>query len=82
MVYHFYNGGSLSDLIKHKKRITEKLVAKIAKQILDGLIVLHNYNFVHRNLTPDNILLHFDCMPHDKIVSKQFLKYTSYITNL
>ena len=72
--FHYYNGGCLSDLIKQKKNITQKLAAKIVKQLLDGLIVLHNNNFVHRDLKPDNILLHFDCMPHDANVSKEFIK--------
>lgn len=60
MFFEFYNGGMLSNFIMLKSKRPEKLVAKIIKQLLDGLIVMHKENYVHRDLKPDNIMLHFD----------------------
>ena len=38
--FHFYNGGMLSDLIKAKGKLEEKLAARIIEQLLRGLIEL------------------------------------------
>ena len=71
--FHFYNGGMLSDLIRIKEYMPEKLAAKICKQLLDGLIVMHQNNVIHRDLKPDNVVMHFDYMPHDSVVNIDFI---------
>ena len=76
--FHFYNGGTLKELIKLKDKLDEKLVARIIEQILKGLIELHNKGIIHRDLKPDNILLHFEWMNPNQKVNKQFIKEWSF----
>ena len=70
--FHFYNGGMLSGLIEGKEDISEKLAAQILYQVLIGLMELHDKNFVHRDLKPDNILMHFPCMMPNKSLQSKF----------
>lgn len=76
--FHFYNGGMLSGLISEKDDIPEKLVAQILHQVLLGLLELHDNNFVHRDIKPDNILMHFPCMSPDKTLQGRFMNSWDY----
>lgn len=52
------DGGSLSELLRRARlRLPELMVARIARQIVDGLIHLHSRNIIHRRLTPDTVLV-------------------------
>lgn len=54
----YTDGGSLSELLRRARvRLPELMVARIARQIVDGLIHLHSRNIVHRRLTPDTVLV-------------------------
>ena len=77
--FHFYNGGMLSDLIKAKGKLEEKLAAKIIEQLLKGLIELHKKGYVHRDIKPDNVILHFDWMDPNMTVPEDFLKDWDYL---
>ena len=70
--FHFYNGGMLSGLIESKEMMPEKLAAQILRQILIGLMELHENKFVHRDLKPDNVLVHFPCMVPNKTLQSKF----------
>ena len=76
--FHFYNGGMLSGLIKIKKTVEEKLAARIIEQILIGLKELHKKGYIHRDLKPDNILLHFEWLNPNSAISPKFLKDWDY----
>lgn len=51
-----YCGKPLSQLIS-KEQFNSERISKIAFQMLTALSVLHKKKIVHRNLSPENILL-------------------------
>ncbi|GLJ12299.1 hypothetical protein SUGI_0188250 [Cryptomeria japonica] len=56
-VLEYMDGGSLANLLKHKRRMTESCIAKIARQVLEGLKYLHSERIVHRDIKPSNLLI-------------------------
>ncbi|MBF0632483.1 MAG: SUMF1/EgtB/PvdO family nonheme iron enzyme [Magnetococcales bacterium] len=63
MVMEYVEGEGLDALLKRKKTLTEEEVRKLLPPLLDGLEVLHNANFIHRDLKPPNILIRQDGTP-------------------
>lgn len=60
MVLEFCDKGSLHDLLgnQHQRPLSEYMVAPIAYQTLCGLSFLHQHRLLHRDIKPQNILLH------------------------
>jgi serine/threonine protein kinase len=58
LVYEYCNGGTLSEYIKAKKRLTEDEAVKIFLQIRSAFETLSAENILHRDLKPTNILFH------------------------
>ncbi|KAF2320225.1 hypothetical protein GH714_026119 [Hevea brasiliensis] len=58
IVLEYMDGGSLVELLKKSKKITEPYLAAICKQVLQGLLYLHHEkHIIHRDLKPSNILI-------------------------
>ena len=58
IVMDYYKGGDLSEYLKkHNYSLAEHQLAKLIKQIANGIKYLHEYGIVHRDLKPDNIML-------------------------
>jgi serine/threonine protein kinase len=57
MVIEFMDAGSLTSLISYTTSISERVMAYIMKEILKGLVVLHNKKQIHRDLKSDNVLI-------------------------
>jgi mitogen-activated protein kinase kinase 1 len=54
----YLDGGSLTDLVKNVKHVSEPYLAEIAKQVLKGLQYLHrDLKIIHRDIKPSNLLL-------------------------
>ena len=51
-------GGDLFTRLEKYKKLDEKEVLAIIKQVLAGLEYIHSLNIIHRDLKPENILLH------------------------
>ncbi|KAH9321387.1 hypothetical protein KI387_016026 [Taxus chinensis] len=56
-VLEYMDGGSLANLLKHKKRMSESFIANAAAQVLKGLKYLHGERIVHRDIKPSNLLM-------------------------
>ncbi|XP_076823538.1 mitogen-activated protein kinase kinase kinase 2-like [Clavelina lepadiformis] len=52
----FMAGGSVKDEIKAYGAITEQVTCKYARQILEGLVYIHEYHIVHRDIKGANVL--------------------------
>ncbi len=63
LVTEFAEGGSLWDLMGgdvadvQRLALDESTVRMIARQMIDGLAALHEYEIVHRDIKPQNVLL-------------------------
>lgn len=60
-ILEFIKGDNLTDFLekykKEKKNIEQKLIIKILKGIAEGLGYLHKNGILHRDITPDNIMI-------------------------
>jgi len=57
ILLEFCNGGSIKQLLNKFDSFDEKLIKLYTKQILEGLVYLHERNIIHRNLKNTNILV-------------------------
>ncbi|KAG2732254.1 hypothetical protein G9P44_004671 [Scheffersomyces stipitis] len=57
IVMEYCGGGSCSDLLRYAKKLPEDIVALIIRDVLKGLVYLHNEKKVHRDIKSANILL-------------------------
>jgi serine/threonine protein kinase len=57
IILQFIPGKSLFRMLKEQKRLDEAKVKKYFLQIADALQVVHNNNFMHRDIKPDNLLI-------------------------
>ena len=57
VVREYISGDSLSDLLKEKKTINSEAAISIIAQICEGLEALHQIGLVHRDVTPNNIII-------------------------
>lgn len=53
----FFNGISLKSYVEKKGRLSEAQAVYIAEKLLTALSVIHNGGVLHRDISPDNIIL-------------------------
>lgn len=57
-VYEFCNGGTLDKLMQKEGPFSEKKSLVYLRQIVEAFKVLSRNNIMHRDIKPDNILIH------------------------
>ncbi|XP_078360737.1 LOW QUALITY PROTEIN: MAP kinase-activated protein kinase 5-like [Oculina patagonica] len=57
MVMELMEGGELFELVRTKRRFTEKEAVDFTKQIALAVYHCHSFNVAHRDLKPENLLL-------------------------
>lgn len=63
MVMEYVKGRTLEDAFKHKKIEDEDDLKRVIFAVLEGLELIHNAGFIHRDIKPDNIYLREDGTP-------------------
>lgn len=66
LVTEYASGGELYQHVVVEERIEEKEVRRLMRQVLDGLLFLHDRNTVHLDVKPQNVLL-TERLPHGDI---------------
>ena len=57
-VYEYCNGGNLYTIMQKKKFLQEKTCIKYFVQLLNAFKALVKENIIHRDVKPENVLLH------------------------
>jgi serine/threonine protein kinase len=63
MVMRFEEGDNLATLLERRGTLPERDLLRILLPVLDGLELVHNAGFIHRDIKPDNIHIRADGSP-------------------
>ena len=63
MVMRFEEGENLASLLERRRTLPEAELLRVLLPVLDGLELIHNAGFIHRDIKPDNIHIRTDGSP-------------------
>lgn len=58
IITEFMPYGSLANVLKDKGKISFRQKVRMARQIASGMKKIHDHHMIHRDIRPDNILVH------------------------
>ncbi|KAJ7562563.1 hypothetical protein O6H91_03G074600 [Diphasiastrum complanatum] len=65
LVLEYMDGGTLANVLAAQRKISERYLAEVTRQVLKGLMYLHSNKIVHRDIKPSNLLI--NCRQQVKI---------------
>ena len=70
MVFEFIDGENLSQLLRRRGQLAPRLAIRLAIEALSGLDAIHRAGIVHRDISPENIMIagDDDGVEHVKII--------------
>ncbi|XP_065836244.1 serine/threonine-protein kinase ULK3-like isoform X2 [Oscarella lobularis] len=75
LIMEFCGGGDLSDFIRSRKTLPEKVARKFVRQLASALNFLREQNIAHMDLKPQNLLLSSKIKPVLKLADFGFAQY-------
>ena len=63
MVMRFEEGENFAALLERRRTLPESELLRVLLPVLDGLELIHNAGFIHRDIKPDNIHIRADGSP-------------------
>jgi len=63
MVMRFEEGENFAALLERRRTVPEPELMRVLLPVLDGLELMHNAGFIHRDIKPDNIHIRADGSP-------------------
>lgn len=66
MVWEYINGKSLAAVVRDRGALSSRHASSIAVQVLHGLDAIHRAGIIHRDVSPDNIMLTRDDERHEQ----------------
>ncbi|CAB5390841.1 unnamed protein product [Rhizophagus irregularis] len=58
LVLEYADGGTLGKYLENARTLKPEIQLKFAKEIASAIYCLHNYDIIHRDIHPNNILIH------------------------
>lgn len=67
MVWEYIDGITLADLLRAGGFLSPRYAASLSLQVLDGLNAIHRQGVVHRDVSPENVMITFDDEGNERV---------------
>lgn len=67
MVWEYIDGITVADLLRARGFLSPRYAATLSLQVLDGLQAIHRQGVVHRDISPENVMITFDDEDNERV---------------